>query len=193
MENSGLMAPIMPTPTPVTDMRRVMRMAQGSASAWGELYERHRSALIRFCGNYTRDPQLAEEWAHETFVVLKEKAGTFRAGAELKPWLYRIARNVCLQSLRRKRELNWSDSVAARQPLTFDSCPSALSRLAAAELSDRALRMIAELSEVERTVFILRHVEGLKCAEIAQVVDAPLATVKSRLYRAMQLLAERGS
>ena len=165
-------------------------MVRGSASAWGELYERYREALIRFCGNYTRDPETAEEWAHESFLALKEKAELFRAGAELKPWLYRIARNVCLQSLRRKRELNWSDSVAASHPLTgLDSGPSPLSRLAAAELSDRAMRMLAQLSEVERTVFVLKYIEGLSRDEIAQVMDAPVATVKSRLYRAMRLLS----
>lgn len=178
------------TPTPRREKCRVERIAQGSVSAWGEVYEAHRTALIRFCGNYTRDAHTAEEWAQETFLILKEKAGTFRAGADLKPWLFRIARNVCLQSLRRKRELQWSESVAARQPMMLASGPSQLSRVAAAELSERALRMLAQLSEVERTVFVLRYVEGLTREQIAQVVDAPLATVKSRLYRAMKLLNE---
>ena len=190
MGNSGLAEPF--TPPAVSDNSHIERMTRGSASSWGELYARYRDPLLRFCGNYTRDPETAEEWTHETLLVLKEKADLFRAGAELKPWLYRIARNVCLQNLRRKRECNWSDSIAARNPLTgLDDGPSPLSRLAAAELSDRALRMLAQLSEVERTVFVLKYVEGLSREEIAQAMDTPVATVKSRLYRAMRLLSDK--
>jgi len=177
------------SPNPTPDGIYVARMAKGSVSSWGKIYVRYRKALIRFCGNFTRDPELAEEWTHDVLLKLKISANRFLENSELRPWLFRIARNVCLEHLRRRRDFDWVESVTARQALAGGDDRSQLSRLVALELSERALFVLQQLPEEERTVVILKFVEGMSREEIALVMETPIATVKSRLYRAMKLLA----
>src|SRR2546425_1175357 len=95
-----------PTNGPVTkaDHEHMAAIEAGSNTSWGKLYERHQSGLVRFCGNFAADPQRAEDWAQEAFLRLQENAHTFRAGAEVKPWLYKVARNICLEHRRKHRE-----------------------------------------------------------------------------------------
>lgn len=174
------------------DRKLIAAVVDGSPSSWGKLYERHRNSLLRFCNNFTADPETAEEWVHETFVRLKEKAGTFQPDADVKPWLFRIARNICLQDLRKQKVFRWSDSVAASLPMAItDPDPTPASRAVAAELTLQAKEMLQELSEDERTVFILKYIEGMSRKEIAKVMETPEATVKSRLHRAMNILRRK--
>ena len=165
----------------------------GGQTSWGKLYERHHPGLLRFCASFTDDAQTAEDCAHEAFLRLKEKAATFEAGAELRPWLYKIARNICLEHQRKQRAMHWGDSVFATSRILAIVAPGAspVSRAAAAELSAKAMECLASLSEEHRTVFLLKYVEGLAREEIAQVLEVPEATVKSRLYHAMLSLREK--
>jgi RNA polymerase sigma-70 factor (ECF subfamily) len=181
-----------PSITPTPDNIHMANLLRGSHASWERLYQRYRPALLRFCSNYTPDPQTAEAWTHDTFLQLKVKAGTFHPEAELKPWLYKIARNICLQDLRKKSEVSWSDSVAARNALTLtDRNQSPASRLVTTELRGRMKDLLAELSEEERTVVLLKIVEGLTRQEIAVTMETPEATVKSRLHRAMKILRNK--
>jgi RNA polymerase sigma-70 factor (ECF subfamily) len=175
-----------------TDGQHVAALEDGSQTSWGKLYERHRNGLVRFCGNFTSDPNLAEDWAQETFLRLKEKIHTFRSGAELKPWLYKVARNICLRHRRKHREMQWSDSVFATKRISLlDSGPSPASKMLGDELNAGVMRLLGILSEEQRAVFILRYVEDLSRKEIAEVMEIPEATVKSRLCHAMNALREK--
>ena len=175
-----------------TDHEHVAAVEAGSQSSWGKLYERHRSGLIRFCGNFTSDPQLAEDWAQETFLRLKEKAHTFRQGSELKPWLYKVARNICLRHRRKNREAQWTESVfATRQTSLADAGPSPATKAVGDELNADVLTLLAKLTEEQRTIFILRYVEGLSRKEIADVMEIAELAVKSKLCHAMNTLREK--
>jgi len=176
-------------PLTKADHEHMAALKAGSNTSWGKLYERHQSGLVRFCGNFTADPQLAEDWAQETFIRLKEHKGSFQQGAKLKPWLYKIARNICLNARRSRRDVQWSESAFATRAIELlDPDPSPASKI----VGDADTRSIlARLSEDQRTAVILRYVEGLTRKEIAEVMDVPEATVKSRLCRAMNALRER--
>lgn len=183
-ENSG--------PATKADHEHMARMRSGSQTSWGKLYERHRGGLVRFCGNFTPDPQLAEDWAQEAMLRLKENAHTFQDGAELKPWLYKVARNICLKSRQKNREAQWSDSVFATQAAQLvDSGPSPASKAVREELKADVKNLLAKFSEEQRTIFTLRYVEGLSRKEIAAVMDVPEALVKSRLCHVMNALREK--
>lgn len=176
-------------PPDKADHEHMAAMLAGSNTSWGTLFERYQAPLVRFCGNFTKDSEVAEEWAQETFIRLKEKAHTFQPGAALKPWLYKVARNVCLESLRKRKEIRWSDSVfAAKAMLLIDSGPAPSTLASNAEFSAKAREMLGQLSEEQRTVFLLKYVEDLSRQEIAEVMDVPENTVKSRLYYAMNAL-----
>ena len=179
---------------PITraDYEHVAALEAGSQTSWGKLYERHQRNLIRFCGNFTTDPHLAEDWAHETFLKLKEKVHTFQHGAELKPWLYKVARNICLKHRRKNRETQWSDTVFATRGFSLAGAnPSPASKAVGDELNADIAIHLAALSEEQRMVFILRYVEDLSRKEIAEVLEIPEATVKSRLCHAMSVLREK--
>jgi RNA polymerase sigma factor (sigma-70 family) len=167
------------------------RVADGSQSSWGKLYEDYQPALLRFCSGFTRDRESAEEWAHEAFLRLKEKAATFRPGSEFRPWLYKIAKNICLQGLRRKRERAWLDGGSVRQSWMMAPDRSPSSMLAVTELSQRANDELQELSKPERIVFLLKYVQGLSRKEIAAALGTTEATIKMRLFRAMKTLRAR--
>jgi RNA polymerase sigma-70 factor (ECF subfamily) len=171
------------------DHEHMARLAEGSQTAWGKLYDRHYEAVRRFCGNFTNAPETAEEWTQDTFLKLKQRADTFRAGSELKPWLYKVARNICLEALRRRREINWSDSIfASRIRSAVDSGPSPASKVASSELSDKAKDILGALREEQRTAFLLKYAEDLSLQEVALAMDTPEATVKTWLYRTMLAL-----
>lgn len=179
-------------PATKADHEHVAMMRAGSQTSWGKLYERHRRGLVRFCGNFTPDPQLAEDWAQEALVKLKENADTFHDGAELKPWLYKVARNICLKYRQKNREAQWSDSVFATQAeQLIDTGPSPASKAVREELNEDVKALLAKFSEEQRTIFTLRYVEGLSRKEIAVVMDLPEALVKSRLCHAMNTLREK--
>jgi RNA polymerase sigma-70 factor, ECF subfamily len=174
------------------DHEHMAELLAGSAEAWAELYTRHYSGLVRFCGNFTSNSQQAQDFAQETLIRLKLKAAQFKAGAELKPWLYKIARNICLVNIRKKHEVGWSDSVfAATICAIVDSAPSPSTQVGNLQLNRQALNALAELSEEQRTVLMLKYVEGLTRQQIADAMDIPLATVKSRLYYAMNAVREK--
>ena len=174
------------------DHEHMAAVDAGSQTSWGRLYERYQSGLVRFCGNFTADSNLAEDWAQEALVRLKENAHTFQKGAEVKPWLYKIARNVCLEHARKKREVDWSDSVFATQVKSLiDSGPSPASKIAGLELSAELKDLLLTLSEDQRLVFILKYVEDLSRKEIAEVLNIPEATVKIRLGRVLKYMRER--
>jgi RNA polymerase sigma-70 factor, ECF subfamily len=172
------------------DQEYMVRLASGDDNAWAELYRRHYSGILRFCGNYAADLDESQDYAQDTFMKLKEQAKRFQLGAPLKPWLYKIARNVCLQQLRCKKEVQWSDSVFARTLSATVSGPSPATRLANLELDQATLTSLEKLSEEHRTVLLLKYVEALTREEIAEMLDIPEATVKSRLYYALQALRE---
>jgi len=175
--------------TTLADHEHMAALVAGDDASWAKLYERHLDGLVRFCGNFTPDAQLAQDWAQEAFIKLREKAANFRPGSPLKPWLYKIARHICLEGLSRRREAQWTDSVFALSiARRADSAPSPATRFADAQIGAAALAKLAELSEEHRSVLMLKYVEGLSRQEIAEAIEIPEATVKSRLYYAMNAI-----
>ena len=169
---------------PVTkaDHEHVAAIEAGNQSSWGKLYQRHYEGVLRFCGHFTADAQLAEEWTQETFLRLREKAHTFKAGAAVKPWLYKVARNIGIEYRRKFREAAWSDSVFAKREANFASLSSTPSaKHSAHERIGLTKKALAGMSEDHRTTLLLRYIDGLSPSEIADVMGVPLGTAKSRL------------
>lgn len=173
-------------------------LEQKNDTAWGVLYARYHDAIFRFCGNYVRGASEAEDLTQDTFVKLKEKAHTFKSGARLRPWLYQIARNTCLDYLRRQKHRDpgpkdWSKCYFAQTTRldVIDITPSPATKLANKDLHQRVMLELEDLSEDHRTVFLLKYVEGLSREEIANTLEVPIGTVKSRLYYAMKRIREK--
>ncbi len=163
--------------------------------AFALLLRRWELPIQRLCTRMTGDPRLAEDLAQEAFARLFAHRKRYRGSARFSTFLWRIAVNVCLDERRKAKRraqtsLDCDDGRGAVSVETLagpEALPDALAvRLERAELVREAL---LQLSERHRTVLVLRHYEGLKFREIAEVLDIPQGTVKSRMAEGLSRLA----
>jgi RNA polymerase sigma-70 factor (ECF subfamily) len=153
------------------------RARAGETDAFEDLVRAYQADVFRFSCFLTRDRDLAEEATQETFIRAFRFFGSFRRDARFSSWLLRIARNCCVDALRKQRRTSRDDL-----PLSAGSTGDA--GVARAEL-DAALRSI---SPEHRQVFLLVEIFGLSYREVAEVLELEVGTVKSRMFRARKAL-----
>jgi RNA polymerase sigma-70 factor, ECF subfamily len=177
---------------PQDDELLVEQIRKGNQSAFSLLVQRYQGAVYSLCYRMTGDAQEAEDLAQEAFLRLYRSVGGFRHGTRLRPWFHRIAVNVCLDALRKRREatvpldklleMEIQPRTASREEMPEEAY---LSREARADVQ----RGLLALSGDYRVVLILRYLEDLSYREIAEVVGVPVSTVETRLFRAKKMLA----
>lgn len=161
----------------------VDRLRAGDPNAARMLEHDFRPAIVRFAHGYLGDAAAAEDAAQDVFV----KALSAKSVPEsVRPWLYKIARNHCLNLLRHER-VRGEERMPSRAPFA-DSRTGHLTRLVQAESAEEVRARIESLSIDQREVLELRYGEDLGREEIAVVLDLPPSVVKSRLYEAMKRL-----
>ncbi|HEY8450423.1 MAG TPA: sigma-70 family RNA polymerase sigma factor [Bacillota bacterium] len=180
------------------DGELVQRARAGDFEAFGELVARYEKKVYNLGLRYTGDPQEAEDLAQETFVRVFRALHRFRGEARFSTWLYRVATNVCLDALRRRR---LRPEPVLDRPLATDEGelerelvspePEPATQLEAAERSALIRREIAAVREPYRSVLILRDLQDLSYEEVAAILGVSIGTVKSRLHRARELLRQR--
>ncbi len=159
------------------------RLRAGDPGAAAELERTYRTSLVRFAFGYLGDAAEAEDAAQDVFV---KALSTKSAPAELRPWLYRITRNHCLNLLRHRR-VRAEERLPSRAAF-MDSEAGHLTRLVNAENEEAMRARVAALTPEHREVLELRYGEDLSREEIAQVLDLAPSVVKSRLFEAMKKL-----
>jgi len=168
------------------EMVLVTQAQHGDREAFGMLVCRHRAGMIngiyRMCG----DAQLAEDAAQVALIRAWQRLPDYRPGGSFRSWLYRIAINTALDSLRREKQAEDIDDLQLAEPEV-----SGDSRLEKEERIRKIRQAIMALPEASRAVLILREYEALTYQEIAQTLDIPTGTVMSRLNYARKWLAER--
>lgn len=159
----------------------------GDREALGQLADRYYPSLLAFAVRVTGQAQLAEDLVQETFVRLLKYRGD--APATFRPWLFRIAHNLICDHFR---------SASERREMLFDFDEKRHKGFGVDEdgiesISDhderkaKAIFLLRNLPLPQREVIILRFYHNLSLEEIAQVTEAPLGTIKSRLYRGLQI------
>jgi len=158
---------------------------QGDRQAFTELVCRHQNGVVsliyRMCGN----PQQAEDAAQEAFVRVWQNLNSYKPQHAFRSWLYRIAANAALDSLRRERPSTDLDSLSLADPSTGPE--------RSVEENQRTAQVreaIAHLSPPLRIVLILREYQELSYQEIAEALDIPTGTVMSRLNTARSQLRQ---
>jgi RNA polymerase sigma-70 factor (ECF subfamily) len=179
-------------PAEETDGRLLARAREGDGDAFGALVQRYERLVYRVAYRLLGDPDEADDAAQEVFVRLFESLADFRGEAKLSTWLYRATRNLCVSALRRPRPVVSLEeieeaSLGNGSRLGNGDPAEALLRQETTDLVQQALRA---LPAMYRTLIVLRHLEGLSYADIAQVTCLPVGKVKSRLFRARELLRE---
>jgi RNA polymerase sigma-70 factor (ECF subfamily) len=155
------------------------------------------NVILKICGN----PDDASELTQDTFVKAIDKLDTFKGKSSFYTWLFRVAVNLtlnyCKKSAKlgfRSLEAQWQGDEQARQSLKdFISDESAADPAQMAqdrELHELAIKAMMHLDDAQRAVVVLRDIEGMDYAQIAEALDIELGTVKSRLFRARSNLRQ---
>lgn len=174
----------------VTEIDDLVRRAQrGDRVAFTELFRRHRNDVARLVFRMLGPTADVEDVVQEVFLQVHRSLGEFRGQAKFTTWLHRVTVNVVLMVRRaaRSRPVFAGEPVADHEPdrgLLPDEDAARHARIAAFR------RLLDRLPEKKRTVFILHEIEGQSPAEIAEIVDAPVLTVRTRLFYARRELAE---
>lgn len=153
--------------------------------AFGELVRRHQDFVYGAALRIVRNPVMAQDLAQEAFVRAHRALPGFRGQAQVRSWLYRIATNLALNAVQRRREYP-SDSLPetpARLDPAADTVTSAL--------RDELEAAIMELPPKLKDPLVLREYEGMSYQAIADTLDLPINTVRTRILRARRSLRER--
>jgi RNA polymerase sigma-70 factor (ECF subfamily) len=162
------------------------RMAQGSQTALRAFYDSHHKRIYAFALKRLREPAEAAEVLNEVMLHVWRRAGTFEGRSKVSTWVLGIANHKVLDCLRRRgtRTLEELDDNL------LDANADCTKALSAAQDAILVKRCMENLSDVHRQVMHLAFFEDLPYPEIAQIVDAPVGTIKTRVFHAKRLLQE---
>lgn len=164
----------------------ISRARGGDREAFGELVEQYRDNVYRLAYRMCGNAYDADEAAQEAFVAAWRALPNFRGDAKFSTWLYRLTTNAAIDVMRReKRHQTVGDGEMIEVADDADSPQETVERTEQQEAVQKAL---ATLSEEYREVLLLRYMEELDYAEIAEVLQLPSGTVKSRINRAKAAL-----
>ena len=170
-----------------TDHDLVYAARDGEVTAFDALFYRYRDGIFRLGLAITRDPSAAEEIVVDTFARAHRSLARLEPDSSLRPWLYRVAVNLSYNRRPRKGVVLSSLDEAADEALANeDGSPSHVAEQA--ELRKFVLGAVEELGPKHRLVVVLHYLNGLNLTEIAEVMDCPVGTVKSRLHYALRRL-----
>ncbi len=171
------------------DLAAINRCRAGDSSAFAVLVERYQPRLFNALLRLTGSAEDAADVAQEAFVQSYTKLDTFRQESRFYTWLYRIAFNMAMSHRRRRRPVTWADDDASRiAESTTDHCQSPAEQMMTRERVAQVQDAIDQLADDHRTIVVLREIEGCDYEQISAILDIPIGTVRSRLFRArMQL------
>jgi RNA polymerase sigma-70 factor (ECF subfamily) len=190
------------SPQPDVDAALVDRCKLGDQAAFEMLVVKYQRRIERLIGRMVRDADLVQDVAQETFIRAYRALPQFRGDSAFYTWLYRIAVNTAKKALmERKRDplVNESSLLGATEDgeepsrveneLSDGETPDAV--LASKEIAATVNAAVDALSEDLRQAIVLREIEGLSYEEIADVMNCPIGTVRSRIFRAREAIATR--
>jgi RNA polymerase sigma-70 factor (ECF subfamily) len=183
------------------DALLVERVKRGDQRAFEMLVVKYQRRIERLIGRMVRDVDLVQDIAQETFIRAYRAMSNFRGDSAFYTWLYRIAVNTAKKALLDlKRDPLVSENIRSpddegdetsrvENELSDGETPEAI--LASREIAAAVNSAIEALSEDLRQAITLREIEGLSYEEIAEVMNCPIGTVRSRIFRAREAIATR--
>ncbi len=179
-----------------TDLELMLRVRFGDPESFGELLRRYRTPLVSYFNRLLRDPALAEDLAQEVFLRVYQARERYQPEAQFSTWLYRIATNLAINTIRDRRQVesrsgqeNLQHESAAAQ--IADPKPTTEQALIEASRGQMIRRLLEALPENQRTAVILHKYQGLDYRQIAKIMGVSLSAVKSLLFRAYESLRTR--
>ncbi len=184
-------------PAESTDAQLVRRVQKGDKGAFDLLVLKYQHKIVNLVLRYVRDPDQALDIAQEAFLKAYRALPRFRGDSAFYTWLYRIAVNTAKNYLAAQRRRPMDVELDLQDPEQYDlhaklketDTPEGvtLSR----ELNETVQRAIEALPEDLRTAIVLRELDGMSYEEIAQTMECPVGTVRSRIFRARDAIGKK--
>lgn len=179
------------------DSELVARVQAGDKVAFDWLVLKYQHRIVQLVNRYIKDPSESQDVAQEAFIKAYRALPAFRGECAFFTWLYRIAINTAKNHLTQRVRRPADDDVALEdaEQMEFAGClrvietPEAI--LLSEELAETIRVAMEDLPEDQRTALSLRELEGLSYEEIAEVMQSPVGTVRSRIFRARKAIDER--
>ncbi|HZN85411.1 MAG TPA: RNA polymerase sigma factor RpoE [Burkholderiales bacterium] len=180
------------------DRQLVERAQRGDKHAFELLVEKYQRKLGRLLARFIRDPAEVEDVTQEAFIKAYRALPAFRGDSAFYTWLYRIGINTAknyLMALGRRAptstEVEAEDAEGYEEGEQLRDINTPESMLLSKEIAQTVNATIEQLPEELRTAIQLREIEGMSYEDIARIMDCPIGTVRSRIFRAREAIAER--
>ncbi|MDM5214844.1 RNA polymerase sigma factor SigW [Peribacillus sp. RS7] len=176
---------------------RINQVLKGDHNAFGEIVEIYKDKVFQICFRMLGNRQEAEDLAQEAFVRAFVNIRSFNIQMKFSTWLYRIATNLCIDRLRKKKPDYYLDAeVAGTEGLNmYSQIASDMAKpeeeVESLELQETIQVEIMKLPEKYRSVIVLKYIEELSLKEISEILDLPVGTVKTRIHRGREALRKQ--
>lgn len=174
--------------------KRIKQVLKGDQSAYGEIVEIYKDKVFQLCYRILGNRHEAEDMAQEAFIRAYVNISSFNIDLKFSTWLYRIATNLCIDRIRKKKpdyyldaEVSGTDGLTMYSQVASDTILPE-DEIESLELQETIQREITKLPEKYRSVIVLKYIEELSLNEISEILDIPLGTVKTRIHRGREAL-----
>ncbi|MGD6805177.1 RNA polymerase sigma factor SigW [Rossellomorea vietnamensis] len=177
--------------------KRIKQVLKGDQDAFAEVIELYKDKVFQICFRMLGNRHEAEDISQEAFIRAYVNIHTFNQKRKFSTWLYRIATNLCIDRIRKKKPDYYLDAeVTGTEGLTMYSQVAAEGQLPEEEVEEMELqaeiqRQILKLPDKYRSVIVLKYIEELSLQEISEILDLPLGTVKTRIHRGREALRKQ--
>jgi RNA polymerase sigma-70 factor (ECF subfamily) len=173
----------------------------GDRKAFVEIVTRYQKKIMKLGFRMLNQRQEAEDVAQETFLKVYNNLARYDGKFKFSTWIYRIATNICIDRLRRRKEQmsldidqqdrHFESRLQEIEGKTSFTWQSPESQLILSELQDQVQRAVQQLPDKYRLAIVLRYMQELSLQEISEVLDLPVSTVKTRIHRGREVLRKK--
>jgi RNA polymerase sigma-70 factor, ECF subfamily len=177
--------------------KRIKQVIKGDQDAFAEIVEIYSNSIFQLGYRMLGNRHEAEDIAQEAFIRAYVNIKSFNQDLKFSTWLFRIATNLCIDRIRKKKpdyyldaEVSGTDGLTMYSQLPSNS-PLPENELESLELQETVQKEILKLPEKYRSVIVLKYMEELSLNEISEILDMPLGTVKTRIHRGREALRQQ--
>ncbi|MDL0419694.1 RNA polymerase sigma factor SigW [Caldibacillus thermoamylovorans] len=176
---------------------RIKQVRKGDQNAFGEIVELYKDKVFQLCFRMLGNSHEAEDISQEAFMRAYINIERYNIDRKFSTWLYRIATNLCIDRIRKKKPDYYLDAeVAGTEGLTlYSQIPASQlapdEEVSKIELQEIIQNEILKLPEKYRAVIVLKYIEELPLLEISKILDLPIGTVKTRIHRGREALRKQ--
>lgn len=174
--------------------KRIKAIKKGDQNAYADIVDLYKDKIYRLCYRMLGNRHEAEDIAQEAFIRAYVNIHTYNPNMKFSSWLYRIATNLAIDKIRKKKpdayldeEISGTDGLTMYSQLSSNEA-SPEETLESMELQETVQKAIEKLPEKYRSVIVLKYIEDLSLQEISEILDLPLGTVKTRIHRGREAL-----